>query len=124
MQNKTNGKERSQDVRIGFYVCHCGVNIAGTIDVAAVANYAAKLPNVVVSRHYKYMCSDPGQGLLKKAVAEAPIVVSCMIRASGMRWKIVNQPKKLAVAMINIKPQVCFRELNRTPGRSFILRSR
>jgi len=45
--------------RIGVYICHCGTNIAGVVDVKAVAEYAAGLDGVVVSREYKYMCSDP-----------------------------------------------------------------
>ena len=60
----------SEPVRIGFYVCHCGTNIAATIDVDAVAKYAAKLPNVAVSRNYKYMCSDPGQELIQQDIRE------------------------------------------------------
>ncbi len=56
--------------RIGVYVCHCGVNIAQTVDVAAVAEYAARLPGVVVARDYLYMCSDPGQALIKKDIRE------------------------------------------------------
>ena len=51
----------SEEIRTGVYTCHCGYNIAATVDVKAVAEYAAKLPNVVVSRDYKYMCSDPGR---------------------------------------------------------------
>ncbi|HOW66626.1 MAG TPA: CoB--CoM heterodisulfide reductase iron-sulfur subunit A family protein [Candidatus Paceibacterota bacterium] len=62
--------KRQDPIRIGFYVCHCGVNIASMIDVEAVARYAQKLPNVVVSRHYKYMCSDPGQELIQEDIAE------------------------------------------------------
>ena len=54
--------------RIGVYVCHCGTNIAQTVDVADVAEYARTLPNVVVVREYKYMCSDPGQDLIKKDI--------------------------------------------------------
>src|SRR5713101_7654127 len=49
VQPKHNG---SGAPRIGFYICHCGTNIAGTIDVKAVAEYAATLPNVAVSRDY------------------------------------------------------------------------
>jgi heterodisulfide reductase subunit A len=56
--------------RIGFYICHCGTNIAGTVDVHAVANYIGKLPNVVLSREYKYMCSDPGQELIQQDIKE------------------------------------------------------
>lgn len=59
-----------RESRIGVYVCHCGVNIAQTVDVKAVAEYAGSLPGVVVSRDYTYMCSDPGQDLIKKDVRE------------------------------------------------------
>ena len=50
--DKVNG---NQNVRIGFYVCHCGTNIAATVDVQAVAKYVGRLPGVVLSRDYKYM---------------------------------------------------------------------
>ena len=53
-------------VKIGVYVCHCGTNIAGTVDVKAVAEFAATLPGVTVARDYKYMCSDPGQELIRQ----------------------------------------------------------
>jgi len=53
-------EQKNGEVRIGVYVCHCGANIADTVDVKAVAEYAATLPGVVVARDYKYMCSDPG----------------------------------------------------------------
>ena len=51
-------------MKIGVYICHCGTNIAGVVDVHQVAEYAATLPNVVVARDYKYMCSEPGQNLI------------------------------------------------------------
>jgi len=70
--------------RIGVYICHCGINIAATVDVAAVTNYAAHLPGVVVARNYTYMCSDPGQALIKNDVSEqkltAVVVASCSPR--------------------------------------------
>ena len=56
--------------RIGVYVCHCGLNIAGVVDVASVAEYAAGLPNVVVAKDYMYMCSDPGQNMIKEDIKE------------------------------------------------------
>jgi len=56
--------------RIGVYVCHCGSNIAGTVAVEEVAQWAAKLPNVVVSRDYKFMCSSLGQELVEKDIKE------------------------------------------------------
>jgi heterodisulfide reductase subunit A len=56
--------------RIGVYVCHCGTNIAGVVDVAAVSAWAEKLPGVVVSRDYKFMCSSPGQELIEDDIKE------------------------------------------------------
>jgi heterodisulfide reductase subunit A len=56
--------------RIGVYVCHCGSNIAGVIDVGDLAAFARGLPGVVLARHYKYMCSDPGQELVKRDIAQ------------------------------------------------------
>jgi len=56
--------------RIGVFVCHCGTNIAKTVDVEQVTNAAARLPNVVYATHYLYMCSEPGQNLIKEAVKE------------------------------------------------------
>ena len=68
-------------VRIGVYICHCGTNIAAVVDVKALARYAASLPRVAVSREYKYMCSDPGQDLMAKDIAEhglnRVVVASC-----------------------------------------------
>ena len=70
--------------RIGVYVCHCGLNIAGIVDVEEVARYAATLPHVVISRDYKYMCSDPGQDLIKNDIKELGlnrvVVASCSPR--------------------------------------------
>jgi heterodisulfide reductase subunit A len=59
--------------KIGVYVCHCGTNIAGTVDTEAVAEFASKLPFVTVARHYMYMCSDPGQDLIRQDIKELGI---------------------------------------------------
>jgi heterodisulfide reductase subunit A2 len=56
--------------KIGVYICHCGTNIAGKVDVEEVTRWAADQPNVAVAREYKYMCSDPGQDLIKKDIEE------------------------------------------------------
>lgn len=58
------------EIRIGVYVCWCGTNIAKMVDVEKVAEEVGKLPNVVVSKNYKYMCSDPGQDLIIKDIKE------------------------------------------------------
>ena len=54
--------------RVGVYICHCGTNISHTVDVDAVVAHAGALPDVVVAREYKYMCSDPGQEIIKKDI--------------------------------------------------------
>ena len=56
--------------RIGVYICHCGTNISQTVDIPAVAEFAKTLPDVVVVREYKYMCSDPGQMMIQKDIDE------------------------------------------------------
>ena len=53
--------------RIGVFTCHCGENINGTVDCAKVAESARTVPGVVHSVDYKYMCSDPGQSMIKAA---------------------------------------------------------
>ncbi len=60
----------ADEERIGVYVCHCGHNIAGTVDVEAVSEWAASLPNVVISRDYKFMCSSLGQELIEEDIKE------------------------------------------------------
>ncbi|MBO5274578.1 MAG: CoB--CoM heterodisulfide reductase iron-sulfur subunit A family protein [Clostridia bacterium] len=54
--------------RIGVFVCHCGTNIAGTVDVKAVAEALKSEPGVVVSREYQYMCSQAGQELIREDI--------------------------------------------------------
>ncbi len=70
--------------RIGVYICHCGLNIAATVDVEAVAEFANRLPCVVIARDYLYMCSDPGQELIKRDIKEYElnrvVVASCSPR--------------------------------------------
>jgi len=67
--------------RIGVYICHCGTNIAATVDVETVAESARSLEGVVLARDYTYMCSDPGQDLIKQDIAEhglnRVVVASC-----------------------------------------------
>ncbi len=70
--------------KIGIYICHCGLNIANTVDVEAVREYARTLPNVVSARNYTYMCSDPGQALITQDIKELGlthvVVASCSPR--------------------------------------------
>jgi len=66
--------------RTGVFVCHCGINIAGTVDVKNVAEELSKHPDVAHSEDYVYMCSDPGQKLIENSIKEHnldSVVVAC-----------------------------------------------
>ena len=71
-------------IRIGFYVCHCGINISGKVRVEEVAAFARELKNIVIARDYKFMCSDPGQEMIEKDIKEFDlnrvVVASCSPR--------------------------------------------
>jgi len=70
--------------KIGVYICECGINIAATVNVREVVTFASRLPNVAVARQYKYMCSEPGQNMIKDDIRELGIdrvvVASCTPR--------------------------------------------
>jgi heterodisulfide reductase subunit A len=66
--------------RTGIFICHCGINIAGTVDVKNVAAEMAKEPGVAHSVDYVYMCSDPGQNMIEQAIKDKKldsVVVAC-----------------------------------------------
>ena len=99
-------------MRIGVYICECGINIASTVDVEKVAKLAENLPNVAISRFYKYMCSDPGQELIKKDIKEKKldrvVVASCSPRMHEPTFRTVLEESGLnpyCLEMINIREQ-------------------
>jgi NADH:ubiquinone oxidoreductase subunit E/NAD-dependent dihydropyrimidine dehydrogenase PreA subunit len=67
--------------RIGVFVCHCGINISSTINIADVVAYVQQLPDVVTAKDYTYMCSEPGQELIRDHIAQygldRVVVASC-----------------------------------------------
>ena len=70
MSTPDSSKHNGAIPHIGVYICHCGINIASKVDVADVVEFASKLPNVSIARHYKFMCSDPGQETIQKDIKE------------------------------------------------------
>jgi heterodisulfide reductase subunit A len=60
-------------MKIGVYICHCGINIAATVDIEKVTAFARTLPHVAMARNYQYMCSDPGQDLIKNDIKNSGI---------------------------------------------------
>jgi heterodisulfide reductase subunit A len=110
----------SDAVRIGVYVCHCGTNIAGTVDVKALTEYAAGLRDVVVAREYKYMCSDPGQGLVEKDIAghqlNRVVVASCspLLHEPTFRRAITRAGiNAFFLQMVNIREHVSWVHLDK-----------
>jgi len=79
------------DVKIGVYICHCGNNIAGTVDVEQVVEFAQDLPSVTIVRAYKFMCSDPGQDLIRNDIKELGlnriVVASCSPRLHELTFR-------------------------------------
>lgn len=70
--------------RVGVFVCHCGTNIAGTVDIDRVVEAARRMPGVVFATDYRYMCSEPGQEVIRRAIEEHQldrvVVASCSPR--------------------------------------------
>ena len=98
--------------RVGVYICHCGVNISAMVDVEQVAEFAATLPGVVVARDYLYMCSDPGQMLIRQDIKEwdlnRVVVASCSPRMHEPTFRGAAQQAGLnpyLVEMSNIREQ-------------------
>ena len=70
-----------EKLRVGVFVCDCGMNIAGTVDTEAVTRFAETLPDVVAAKRNPYTCADPGQNEIKQAIAEHAlnrvVIASC-----------------------------------------------
>lgn len=102
--------------RIGVYVCHCGSNIAGTVDVVDVAKWAEeqlKHQGVVISREYKFMCSSLGQELIEKDIKELGltrvVVAACSPHLHEKTFRIAAQNAGLnpyLVELASIREQV------------------
>ncbi|MFQ5813427.1 MAG: CoB--CoM heterodisulfide reductase iron-sulfur subunit A family protein [Anaerolineae bacterium] len=90
--------------KIGVFICHCGLNIAGTVDVERVAEEIRDYPGVAHSVDYKYMCSDPGQDLIKEAIAEHDLD-GIIVAACSPTMHEVTFRKTTATAGLN--PYLC-----------------
>ncbi len=98
--------------KIGVYICHCGTNIAATVDVKKVVQEALNWDKVVIARDYKYMCSDPGQELIKKDIKNLGlnrvVVASCSPRMHELTFRKALEQAGLngfLLEMANIREQ-------------------
>jgi heterodisulfide reductase subunit A-like polyferredoxin len=101
--------------RLGVFVCHCGLNIAGTIDVAGVVEALKADPGVALATDYKYLCSEPGQALIRAAIADerldAVVVAACtpaMHEATFRRAASAAGLNPYRVEIANIREQVAW----------------
>lgn len=99
-------------VRVGVYVCHCGSNIAGVVDVKKVTEEVAKIPNVVVARDLKYACAKPDQEQIKDDVKEHKldriVVASCSPKLHEPTFRLVLKEAGLSpfvLEMVNLREQ-------------------
>jgi len=98
--------------RVGVFICHCGTNIAATVDVKKVAEEAGKMQDVVYATDYQYMCSEPGQELIKTAIKEhnldRVVVASCTPRLHEPTFRKACQDgglNQFLFEMANIREQ-------------------
>ena len=98
--------------RAGVFVCECGTNIASVVDTEKVAEAAQQIPGVVYASTYKYMCSDPGQEMVRKAIQEQDleqvVIASCSPRMHEKTFRKAVEDGGIngyLFEMINIREQ-------------------
>ncbi len=69
-QPETPKQSETEELRIGVFICHCGLNIAGTVDIKQLVEYAKTIPDVVFVKENRYTCADPGQEEIRKGIKE------------------------------------------------------
>jgi len=117
-ENKGNGTPK-----IGVYVCHCGINISGKVDVSEAVAFAGRLPYVTIAREYKFMCSDPGQELIaadvRSGLIDRAVVASCsplMHELTFRRAVTTGGGNPFMFQMANIREHVSWVTLDRVAG--------
>lgn len=110
------------EIRIGVFVCRCGVNIAGVLDTKGLANYSLKLPHVVVADENLSLCTTAGADFIKKAVKEQNlnriVVVACTPRTHEPVFKAILRDCGLDpsyLEFVNIREHVSFVHQKQVP---------
>ena len=105
-------ENNDQDIRIGVFICHCGSNIAGYLDMEALSDYSENLPHVVFVQRNLYSCSESGINEIKKGVEEQDlnrvVVASCTPRTHEPLFRSSCQEAGLnpyLFEMVNIRDQ-------------------
>ncbi|UYP43902.1 H(2):CoB-CoM heterodisulfide,ferredoxin reductase subunit A [Candidatus Lokiarchaeum ossiferum] len=115
------------DIRVGVYLCHCGVNIAGVIDMDEMEAFAKTLPNVVLAKQYKFYCSDNGQAEIAKDIKEGlvnrVVVAACSPRMHESTFRRVLKESNLNpfyFAQANIREHGTWVNMYDKPGATRI----
>ncbi len=110
-------------MRVGVYICHCGINIAATVDIDRVTAFARTLPHVAVARNYQYVCSDPGQDLIKNDIKnlgiDRVVVAACSPRMHETTYRNAVRSAGLNpyfFEMANIREQCSWVHANKEEG--------
>ena len=90
--------------KIGVFVCHCGHNIAGTVDVEAVADALREVPGVEMATTYKYCCSEPGQKLIRDSIEEQGLDGVVVAACSPVMHETTF---RRAVSSVGLNPYLC-----------------
>jgi heterodisulfide reductase subunit A len=106
-------EKKPEDMRIGVFLCHCGTNIAGSLDIKELSEYAGKLPGVVLSASNLYTCSEPGQQEIVRAIGDnglnRVIVAGCspkLHEGTFRKCMIEAGLNPFLLEMINVREQV------------------
>jgi heterodisulfide reductase subunit A len=91
---------------IGIYICHCGANIAATVDCEELVRFSSTLPGVKKARDYRYLCSDPGQDLIKKDIRELSldrvVIAACSPRMHETTFRNLLLAEGINPYLLNI----------------------
>ena len=116
--------------RIGVFVCHCGTNIAGTVDVAKVAEELGKVDGVVYSTHYTYMCSSAGQQMIEDHIKNdkltGVVLCSCSPRMHEKTFRSCAEraglnPFKVEVANIREQTSWVMKDMEQATEKAIAL---
>ena len=115
---------------IGVFVCHCGRNISSTVDIKKVVKEISKYPDVVHCEDYKYMCSEPGQNLIKKKIKEKQlnsiVIASCspsLHEKTFQRTAEITGLNPYLVEIANIREQCSWvhTDINKATAKAIII---
>jgi heterodisulfide reductase subunit A len=90
-EKKNQTQNKPEELRIGVFICHCGLNIAGVIDIKELVEFAKTIPDVVYVKDNRYTCADPGQEEIRKAIKEhrlnRVVVAACSPRMHEVTFR-------------------------------------